>query len=299
MFKGLINMFSKKETFTEGNEDDPPAVDPPAVDPPAVDPPAVDPPAVDPPAVDTGNETPETNNEPSKIILALNKFFNKDNLMMLLAFLGIFIVLYIALGIYFRIFGSGSQDSLVSAVNAIVLVAVSILGINKYYHLDNNKKNNLLEHLYTSFKDNIGDTETTFGLIVILGFIIGMQKILHLPTPEGNSSFVLDISNFLLWVVLLFNIIIICFTDLLNIPILTIIEDAVNSILYETVKSPLMFADDAVNNPVLLNLKSLIVVPYLSALTPPNAVLIKSNSSVFISTPEFKSVGFGVKSMNE
>ena len=245
MFKGLINMFSKKETFTEGNEDDPPAVDPPAVDPPvvdppavdppAVDPPAVDPPAVDPPAVDTGNETPETNNEPSKIILALNKFFNKDNLMMLLAFLGIFIVLYIALGIYFRIFGSGSQDSLVSAVNAIVLVAVSILGINKYYHLDNNKKNNLLEHLYTSFKDNIGDMETTFGLIVILGFIIGMQKILHLPTPEGNSSFVLDVSNFLLWVVLLFNIIIICFTDLLNIPVLTIIEDAVNSILYGTV----------------------------------------------------------------
>ena len=41
MFKGLINMFSKKETFTEGNEDDPPT-DEPSTDEPPTDEPSTD-----------------------------------------------------------------------------------------------------------------------------------------------------------------------------------------------------------------------------------------------------------------
>jgi len=226
MFKGLINMFSKKETFTEGNEDDPPVVDPHAVDPPAVD----------PPVVDTYVEPHEINEEPSKINSAFNKLYNKDNLIMLIAFLGIFVVLYIAFGFYFRIFGSGSQDTIVRAVNVIGLMALSILVIYEYYNWEN-------KDLYKSFKDNFEDLETTFLLIIMLVFIIGVQKILHLPTTEGNSSFILDISNFILKVLLLLNVLIICFTDLLNIPVLTILEDAINRILHGTVDND----DDIIN----------------------------------------------------
>jgi hypothetical protein len=106
------------------------------------------------------------------------------------------------------------------------------MGINKYYHLDDDKKNNLLEHLYTTFKSNVKDIETTFGLIVVLGFIVGVKKILHLPTPDGGSSFVLDMSNFLLWAILLINILLVFFIELLNIPVIKIIEDVINNILF-------------------------------------------------------------------
>ena len=191
---------------------------------------------------DTTNTTADTTNadetnatdtnQPGKLLRLLNKFFNKDNLKMFLAFLGIFVLLYLFLGIYFRTFGSGSQDSLVSSVNAIVLLVVATMGINNYYHLNEDKKNNLLNHMYTTFKNNIKDIETTFTLIVLLGFIYGIKKILHLPTPEGSSSFSLDLSYFVMWFALLLNIFVIFFKDLLNIPILTIIEDSINYILY-------------------------------------------------------------------
>jgi len=222
MFNGLINMFSKKETF-EPPADEPPA-DEPQTDEPQTDEPPVDEPQTDEPPVDDAFIEPhEINEEPNKFNSALNKYYNKDNLIMLITFLGIFIVLYIAFGFYFRIFGSGSQDTIVRAANVIGLMALTILGIYEYYHFEN-------EDLYKSFKDNIEDLDTTVLLIFMLGFIVGIKKILHLPTPEGNSSFILDVSSSLLWAVLLLNVLIICFTDLLNIPVLTILEDAINSI---------------------------------------------------------------------
>jgi chromate transport protein ChrA len=196
-------MLSKKEVFVEGN-------------------------------ADAGSK--KDADEPSNILSILNKFFNKDNLKMLVAFLGIFIVLYVFLGIYFRTFGSGSQDSLVSSVNAIVLFIVASMGLNKYYHLDDEQKNNLIEYLYTTIKSEIQDIETTFGLIVLLGFIIGMKKILHLPTPDGRSSVVLDTANLLLWTVLLINILLVFFIDILNIPVIQIIEDTINTILYGEIR---------------------------------------------------------------
>ena len=203
MFHSLINMLSKKEVFVEGN-------------------------------ADAGSK--KDADEPSNILSILNKFFNKDNLKMLVAFLGIFIVLYVFLGIYFSTFGSGSQDSLVSSVNAIVLFIVASMGLNKYYHLDDEQKNNLIEYLYTTIKSEIQDIETTFGLIVLLGFIIGMKKILHLPTPDGRSSVVLDTANLLLWTVLLINILLVFFIDILNIPVIQIIEDTINTILYGEIR---------------------------------------------------------------
>ena len=151
---------------------------------------------------------------------------------MLVAFLAIFVVLYIVLGIYFRTFGMDSQDSLISTMNAIVVFVLIITGLSKYYHLEQEKKNNLVNHLYTTFKNDITDIETTFGLLVVLGFIFGMKKLLHLPTSEGNSSFILDISNFVLWVALLINIVVIFLEDMLNIPVIIIIENAINSVLY-------------------------------------------------------------------
>ena len=176
----------------------------------------------------TGTENPTE----SKLLILLNKFFNKDNLKMLVAFLAIFVVLYIVLGIYFRTFGMDSQDSLISTMNAIVVFVLIITGLSKYYHLEEEKKNNLINQLYTTFKNDITDIETTFGLLVVLGFIIGMKKLLHLPTAEGNSSFILDVSNFVLWLALLINIVVIFLEDMLNIPVIRIIEDTINSVLY-------------------------------------------------------------------
>jgi hypothetical protein len=202
MFNILINTLSKKEAFAEG----------------------------------ASSTDDEKTDEPKTVLRLLNKFFNKDNLKMLVAFLGIFVVLYVFLGIYFRTFGSGGQDSLVSSVNAIVVLIIASMVLNKYYHLDDDNKNNLLDYLYTTFKSDIKDIETTFGLIVLLGFIIGIKKLLHLPTPDGNSSFVLDTSYFLLLTVLLTNLLLIFFIDLLDIPVIKIIEDAINTILYGDVK---------------------------------------------------------------
>ena len=239
MFKDLINMFSKKETFSEGVEGDDAAATDAAATGTTTATTTTD--AATTAGTATGTTatgttadttTDATDAKPSKLIILLNKFLNKDNLKMLVSFLAIFVVLYIVLGMYFRAFGMDSRNSLISTMNLVILFVIALSGFNKYYHLDDDKKNNLTETLYTAFKTNIGDIETTFGLIVLLGFIFGIKRILHLPTPEGNSSFVLDVSDFLLWVVLLLNIIVIFCTDVLNIPVIRVVEDTVNNILY-------------------------------------------------------------------
>ena len=254
MFHNLLNMFSNKDPLFEGVEGDTAATDTAATDTAATDTATTDTAATDTAttdtattdtattdtaatdtaATDTDTETTDNNtgDKSNKFTLLLNKFLNKDNLKMLVAFLSLFVVLYVVMGVYFRIFGMESQNSLVSSTNLIILFVITIAGFNKYYHMSDDKKNNITDTLYTTFKTNIKDIETTFGLIVLLGFIIGLKRILHLPTPEGNSSFVLDISNFLLWVVLLLNIIVIFCIDLLNIPVFRVLEDTVNSILY-------------------------------------------------------------------
>jgi len=257
MFHNLLNMFSNKDPLFEGVEGDTAATDTAATDTAATDTATTDTATTDTATTDTATtdtattdtattdtaatdtattdtETTDNNtgDKSNKFTLLLNKFLNKDNLKMLVAFLSLFVVLYVVMGVYFRIFGMESQNSLVSSTNLIILFVITIAGFNKYYHMSDDKKNNITDTLYTTFKTNIKDIETTFGLIVLLGFIIGLKRILHLPTPEGNSSFVLDISNFLLWVVLLLNIIVIFCIDLLNIPVFRVLEDTVNSILY-------------------------------------------------------------------
>lgn len=231
MFHNLINRFSKKETFTEGNV----ATATTDVATATTD---VATATTDKATTDVANATTDvatTNNntgEQNKLLILLNKFLNKDNLQLLLVFLVMLVVLYITFGIYFKAFGMESQNSVVSIMNLIILFIIAISGFNKYYNLDDDKKNNITETLYAMFKTNIGDIETTFRLIVTLVFLIGLKRILHLPTPDGNSSFVIDTSNFFVWVLLLFNIIVIFSIDVLKIPVFQVLEDTVNSILY-------------------------------------------------------------------
>lgn len=232
MFQKILDLFSNQEAFKE-------YLDAVNTDPINTDPINADPINTDPINTDPVNDTqPQViPREPNKLLILLNQFFNKDNLNMLVTFLGIFIVLYLVLGIYFRIFGMTSQESLISSINIIFLLLVAVTGLSNYYQLDDNKKNNLLGHLYSSFKNNLKDVKITFSLIVMIGFISGLKKLLRLPSQDGNSSFILDTSNLILWITLLLNITVICFTDLLNIPVFTIIEYAINSTLYgENVK---------------------------------------------------------------
>jgi hypothetical protein len=221
MFRNLLNRYTNKDPLLEGIDTN----------------------------VDTGIAVPVTtsnatitddsvvNANPNNLFSLLNKFINKDNLKMLVSFFAIFVLLYFVMGIYFRVFGLESQNNIVSLTNLILSSVVTISAFSKYYQLDDDKKNNLSETLYTIFKTNIEDIETTFKLVVLVGFTFGLKKILHLPTPEGNNSFVLEISNFILWVSLLLNIIVVFCTDLLNIPVIKVVEDTINTILYgETVK---------------------------------------------------------------
>jgi hypothetical protein len=212
-------MLSKKETFTEGVESKDADV-----------PDNISRTANVTNAVDT--QVPEKTADPNKLQQSVGKFFSKDNFKMLVTFLGIFVILYVLLGMYFYTFGRGSQDSLISFVNAMVLLIVATTATNKYYNLDDDSKNHLLEYIYATFKSNIKDIEFTFELIVKSAFIFGINKMLHLPTPEGRGSFALDLSNFVILSVLLLNIFVIFCIDLLNIPIIKIYEDIKNYILY-------------------------------------------------------------------
>ena len=190
-------------------------------------------------ATDTGTtvatEDTETGTEPSKVVRLFKKFFNKENLKILVSFLAIFAVLYIILGIYFKMSSNEGQDSLITATNIITVTGSMVFLFKKYYDLSENEHNNLMKTTYVRTKESILDIETLFTFVVALGFVTGLTKILHLPTSDGRSSFALDILQFILWCALLANILAVVFTDVLNIPVVTIFEDTINKFLYNDV----------------------------------------------------------------
>ena len=128
-----------------------------------------------------------------------------------------------------------SQDSLITATNIIIIAGSLVFLFKKYYDLSEEEKSNLTQTTYTHTKESILNIETLFTFIVALVFTTGLTKILHLPTSDGRSSFVLDILQFMLWVALLINILAVVFTDVLNIPVVTIFEDVINKFLYDDI----------------------------------------------------------------
>ena len=177
----------------------------------------------------TGEGETNTNNN---LMNLLKKIFNEKNLKLTLTFLAIFALLYIILGIFFKIFGTESQNALITVTNYILFIGISIVLLNNYYYLNETEKNNILEHTYKKSKESIQSYETTFTLIIMIAFFTGVQKILHLPTQEGRTSFMLDTTNVVLWLFLVINVFVILFNNLLQIPIIDIIENTLYNILY-------------------------------------------------------------------
>lgn len=175
---------------------------------------------------ETTNTSDATNTEDSKYVKFTSKFLNKDTLTTLISFLGMYVVLYIVLGIFFKISSPESHNTLIAATNIITIAGVFFFCFKVYYDLNEEQKSKPIITAYNYAKESMTSVENILTFGVYLLFLVGVLSVLHLPTPDGRSSFVLDILHFSLWCVLLLNILIVFVTNVLNIPIIRIIEEA-------------------------------------------------------------------------
>jgi hypothetical protein len=170
-------------------------------------------------------ENMDTDTTEKKVETSSSSIFNKNNLILIAWFLGIYFIAYFILGYFFPGNGSSNPALLSRTIDILMVTCFLIILISTFYSSTDKDKEDFVGNFLSGFKDFLNNPNSVLsvgGLIIILYLIVYLFRF---PMSAEAKSMGISFIETISWILLIILVIVNFFKYLLKIPIVDVLYD--------------------------------------------------------------------------